>query len=925
MQISSESVEWRNNAFSFKTIFEILSLRHEFERQLEVSSYLAKTKMEMESMSCSNTRYLKDITICKPGPTPSRIVPTFMAANARSLAKPDATISLSTELTTNNIDLCFISETWLNNNVPSNLICPDGYVIVRKDRADGRRGGGVAIVCRNDWSIRPITSGNNFECLWCEISTPNSKYYTASIYHPPDPLYDESALLEYLSESMEQILSDLPTARIIVAGDVNHLPIKDLICQHNLQQLVNKPTRGERVLDVVLTNCPHLWRQPKVFKGLVRSDHMAILVSPVTRSKPERNNVYFRDVRDHHKLFMEQKLNECDWSRVYSSTDANEAALLLNDTLFNLYDECFPLIKVRMSTRDPPFMSPLVKHLCNKRNQNIKSCNNNYHLQERINKLIYENQIRAIQGKNKKHSTGSKEWWNTVNRITGRKQTGQDVSAIFEPAIINQHFQKINTDPSYSSPILQTIPDGTRIPTVNEHSVQVILSQQKRTASGPDGLPYWLWRDFSPLLAPVVTMVFNLSLKQQTVPMIWKRANITPIAKESPLTCCSQLRPISLTNIIMRIFEKLVIKQEMSKALKPVIKSDQFAYKEGCSTIMALIKCQHHWLKWLDGNNDFVRVLSFDFSKAFDSVPHDIVGEKMRATNINPFIINWTISFLRNRQQRVVCGGETTGYLDINRGVPQGTVLGPALFSLMVNDICLVNSNNLMVKYADDITVSSPVNDGNDDAHLEVESMRKWADSNRMTLNLSKTWEMLVRGKTTKPLPPPPPGIERKDYLKLLGVTFQEDPCSWDTQFDDLLTKASSRLHVLRVCKTYGFSKKQLTLLFDSLIMSVLTYGVEVWGSAYYTKYIERIDRFCKRAYKYGYTEKLYKMTTVIEEKDKNLFNSITCDPMHPLNDLLPPVRTRKLRDRGHKHILPKVKTERFKRCFINRCLFNFV
>ena len=403
MQITSpKSVEWRNNTFSFKTIVEILSLRHQFERQLEVSSYLEKTKMEIGSMPCSNTRFLKDIKICKPGPTAPKIVPTFMAANARSLAKPDATISLSTELTTtNNIDLCFISETWLNKNVPSNLICPDGYVIVRKDRADGRRGGGVAIVCRNDWKIRPIISESNFECLWCEISTTNSKYYTASIYHPPDPLYDESALLEYLSESMEQILSELPTARIILAGDVNHLPIKDLSCQHNLQQLVNKPTRGERVLDVVLTNCPHLWRQPKVFKGLVRSDHMAIMVSPVTLSKPERKNVYFRDVRDHHKLLMEQRLNECDWSRVYSSTDANEAALLLNDTLSDLYDECFPLIKVRMSTRDPPFMSPLVKHLCNKRNQNIKSCNNNYHLQERINKLIHENQVRAIQGKKK--------------------------------------------------------------------------------------------------------------------------------------------------------------------------------------------------------------------------------------------------------------------------------------------------------------------------------------------------------------------------------------------------------------------------------------------------------------------------------------------------------------------------------------------
>ena len=115
-------------------------------------------------------------------------------------------------------------------------------------------------------------------------------------------------------------------------------------------------------------------------------------------------------------------------------------------------------------------------------------------------------------------------------------------------------------------------------------------------------------------------------------------------------------------------------------------------------------------MKWLDGNANFVRVLSFDFSKAFDTVSHYILSDKLKATNINPYVINWILDFLSQRKQRVVVDGITSEFIDINRGMPQGTFLGPILFSLMVNDIQLADPRrNLLVKFADDITISIPV------------------------------------------------------------------------------------------------------------------------------------------------------------------------------------------------------------------------
>ena len=282
-----------------------------------------------------------------------------------------------------------------------------------------------------------------------------------------------------------------------------------------------------------------------------------------------------------------------------------------------------------------------------------------------------------------------------------------------------------------------------------------------------------------------------------------------------------------------------------------MIGEDQFAYKEGTNTTTALIKSQYYWFKWLDEDTDFVRII-FDFSKAFDSVPHDIVCEKLKSTNLNPYIINWIISFLMNRRQRVVVDGIETEYVDINKGVPQGTVLGPFLFSLMVNDVKPEDpKNNILVKFADDMTICAPVKSTCDSASVEVRNIENWASNNRMSLNLSKTWEMLVSGGTLKPLPPATVGIERKKWLKLLGITFQDDPRCWDLHVDNLLSKAGSRMYILRVCRSYGYSRDYLSKLFDSLIISLFLYGIEVWGSALQNKHLERIDKFFKRAHRY--------------------------------------------------------------------------
>ena len=634
---------------------------------------------------------------------------------------------------------------------------------------------------------------NPFECLWTKIITQNSEFFVATIYHPPDYEYNEQDLVEFLIDSCEQLLLSKPNSNIIIACDINNLNIRSVLNQLPFTQLVKTPTRGLKILDVFITNVPNYWKSVKVVKSLVRSDHDMVITYPRNTVKAIRTNSYFRDVREHHQLNMLRELESIDWNTIImNSHNLDEITLKFYETIWPKFDKCFPLIKVRTSSRDPPFMSPLVNHLLNQRKRAIQNGNTeaNTRLQEKINKLIRENQLSAVKQEFSNQKTGSKSWWSNVNSITSRKKK-QDVSvsASLNPHEINKYFQSVNTDPNYTTPEPLQIPEGTRIPSLSIHEVQHLLLNQKRSSSGPDNLPYWFWKSFAIELAPIVTEIFNMSLKTNKVPQKWKSANLLPLPKESPLNSCNQLRPISLTDIIMRLFEKSVYKSEIAPITRNKIGPDQFAYKKGHNSTMALIKSQHRWLEWLDKNANYVRVLSFDFSKAFDSVPHDLLFEKVKKLPINPYVVNWIISFLENRVQRVMVDGIVTEYLYINRGVPQSTVLGPVLFSIMLDDIKTADPNNALVKFADDLTLGVPGNESGDTSRSEAACLQDWAEKNRMPLNLEKTYEMVVRRRTSVVLPELIPSIKRKTWLKLLGVTLQDNPCNWDLHFEEMLKK----------------------------------------------------------------------------------------------------------------------------------------
>ena len=406
-----------------------------------------------------------------------------------------------------------------------------------------------------------------------------------------------------------------------------------------------------------------------------------------------------------------------NWTHVLRETDVDLAYQAFLDVLHWHINNTIPIKKVSMPTKTPSYITPLVKSLLRKKNKCMHKGNLDKaaSLATKISRLISEFRSKCLS---KVDPSSSKQ-------LRGRSAKNNGIQLSDQPVDIdalNSYFASVTTDHNYDIEVIRSFLDnnhdmvhnGSRTqlsashqPSVMEFEVQRMLERIKKSSPGTDDLPYWVFQQCSYQLAPVITHIFNLSLSSGKPPMHWKKAVVTPVPKVSNPTAFTDLRPISVTPLLSRTLERFIVKNCLLPAIPSTELADQFAFHPTGSTTAAIVHTLHHVTSMLE-DNSYVRCILVDFSKAFDTINHQILFSKLQKLSLQPAIFSWLVNFLTGRTQAVCLNGNVSDFLDINQSIIQGSGIGPVLYILFASDLHTLSNKNVLTKYADDTTLISP-------------------------------------------------------------------------------------------------------------------------------------------------------------------------------------------------------------------------
>ena len=350
-------------------------------------------------------------------------------------------------------------------------------------------------------------------------------------------------------------------------------------------------------------------------------------------------------------------------------------------------------------------------------------------------------------------------------------------------------------------------------------------------ATGPDEVPAKILQLAANKLAPALSLIFQKSLITGELPLSWLRANITPIFKKGDQSLASNYRPISLTLICCKILEHIVFSNIMNYFDQYAILTDrQHGFRRKHSTESQLILTTHDLANSLN-NKSQTDMIIMDFSKAFDTVPHNWLLNKLNRYGIHNNTHTWISNFLKCRKQRVVVGGEHSTWTNVVSGVPQDTVLGPLLFLIYINDLP-DNINSTVRLFADDYVLYREIKNEFDSHELQKDLNRlaQWEHDWQMHFNTQKCFVMRITharhvkhynytlGDST---------LQETDSHPYLGVCITKD-LTWNKHIHQITASANRTLAFVRR-NLHSCPKNIKTTAYTTLVRPLLEYSSSVW------------------------------------------------------------------------------------------------
>jgi hypothetical protein len=815
--------------------------------------------------------------------------------NARSLKTVNSNINKLVDFQNlvylSECDVVSVGETWLNNSVlNSEILDLNNYVIYRRDR-ENQRGGGVLVAVKKEIQSSYISNSNTHEILLVEIRpTRNSKMLIVSCYRSPS-----TNICEFVSTLRSILLENIKKySSVCVTGDFNLPGIKwcnnygssvnfeenlflDLCSEFSLNQLnTNSSTCHGNILDLVLTTTPDVFSDICSSSLCFESDHFPLEFNMKITIK--RNRGKSREMLNFKKANFSQinsELCKIDLVGMIESSDSVDTACqLLFDKLNVIIKQNVPTVSIKKHA-DPPWFDKSIRHLRNCKNSawrnykrhNSKSSRSKFKgYRNKLNSKLKHKYNMYVNDLGRNIKENPKSFWKFVKIKTGKGTIPECIkndnvlltSAVEKAEAFNEYFYSMFTTPDIvHSNEYHVTDNNNKIPQLCELNIsefdvlKVIKNLDCSKASGHDNIPPVLLRECCNVLSRPLCVLFNMCLSTGSIPRTWCCANIMPIYKSGDAESIKSYRPISLLPIVSKVLERCVY-NKIYPHICNKLNISQHGFVTGRSTSTQLLNWTDFTSRILDSQGQ-VDVIYLDFEKAFDKVSHDLLLTKLRLFGFGGSLIDWFEAYLTKRKQRVVIDGKNSKWLPVLSGVPQGSILGPLLFLLFINDIPSYLKYSKIMMYADDAKIYLPVNDIQDCDKLQkdLNYIIQWSEMWKMKLNVAKckiisvvhkinnlAYDYNINGIT----------LERCKHIKDLGIIIN-DKLSWSMHVQSLVCKANRVMGLIKRTMGYNAAPDVNKQLYISLVRSLLEYGTPVWGgmTVHDTVLIERIQRSATR------------------------------------------------------------------------------
>ena len=772
------------------------------------------------------------------------------------------------------LDILCVSETWLDSDTPTRFADIDGFSLYHSDWG---RGGGVCIYVKNELTVVQINLDLppclGVEDIWLRVQARKlPSVIVGALYRHPHAHVES---FQYISNALQK--ASLQNKSFFLLGDLNDDLLKPqarlskIHSEVKFDQIIDKPTRitqnSKTLLDVIITNNIDLILSSDV-SPCHYSDHEIISVELNIDKPPKpRETKTFRSLKDYNKaVFCEKLLENVPTLDLISNTDnVNEQVEIFTTTFTKCLDSCAPIVTKTIHRPPAPWMNDEIKKEMQNRNvlrQRREITNNDitnelYKLsKKRVKSLINKAKENYYNNKFIQCTTKNRNMWDIIKKIIPSKkhnskqintenprETANNFNSFFANVGKRVYLETRNSQRKNRNRCLQerSIPKTSFIrpqPVDIARVIKIVKSLKNNNSFGEDGISGKFLKDSLSVTAFYLTVIINTSLVTGIFPDKWKFAIVNPLFKNGDPQDPSSFRPISLLSTLSKVIEKIVADQLYEHMnVNGLFSSTQHGFRKQLSTETALIKLTEKLYENID-NNQISLLCLCDLSKAFDSVSHSILLEKLNANYIDSF---WFEDYLKNRKQSVKIGSCTSSELNVEYGVPQGSVLGPLLFNIFINDLDTISDQSTLIQFADDaqFLLSSKIEHLDrliENTEQTIERAMNYFSENGLKINSDKTQFIFFGSKRN--LDRIPENLTLKigtsdvspcSSVKNLGV-FMDSLLTFDTHITNLCNKANGLLYFLNRQKLFLNAKSRVCVV-EALINNLFSYCSLIWSA----------------------------------------------------------------------------------------------